>query len=357
MASFLFRVLLANLLALIFVPLAFAANTTIIQPESPERSAIILVEGDFLVNDDKAFTKIALQIEHAVVVFSSNGGILSAGLGIGKAIRLRQYNTFVMKDTTCASACAIAWLGGIHRFMEANAKIGFHAAYTDNNGKLEESGVANALVGSYLNQIGLPENAIAYITHAQPESMQWLSVDEARNAGIQVEASESNSAPSVVQPSTGQSEITSDYKIAVGVDLFGFDLPGMPLHYMNWATCSQSCATNSSCRAFTFNSKSKTCFLKEGANLAVLYAPASSGFSEDLASSIKQSQLNIIQRTDVVGSDYRNMSGTNMEACLRACEVDQACRAFTFIPKKSQCWLKSSASKTQKKIGVVSGIK
>ncbi len=345
-------------LALITIT-AQSAVISIISPETSDHAAIVLVEGDFVLGDDKYFTKIALQLDHAIIVFSSDGGNLSAGLGIGKAIRLRQYDSFVMKNSTCASACAIAWLGGIHRYMQDNARIGFHAAYSDNNGELQESGIANALIGSYLNQLGLPENAIGYITHAAPQSMQRLDVSEARANGIDVQAAQNEQ---VGQPNTTPSTQESnslDFKVAVGVDLFGFDLPGMPLHHMTWTNCSESCSTNSNCKAFTFtfNLKSHTCFLKENANLAVLYGPATSGYKNELSQEIRQSNINILQRTDVVGTDFRNLGNTTMEDCLRTCDSDSDCRAFSFIPMTKQCWLKSAIRTVKKKMGVVSGMK
>jgi hypothetical protein len=58
---------------------------------------------------------------------------LVAGIDIGKAIRLKDFETAVVSNknskTICASACALAWLGGTRRFMSATARIGFHAAY------------------------------------------------------------------------------------------------------------------------------------------------------------------------------------------------------------------------------------
>jgi len=51
----------------------------------------------------------------------------------------------------------------------------------------EESGPGNAVLGAYLDQIGLPEDAIVYITQASPSSMKWLSMEEAAQHGIDVE--------------------------------------------------------------------------------------------------------------------------------------------------------------------------
>jgi hypothetical protein len=49
--------------------------------------------------------------------------------------------------------------------------VNSHAAYIEKVGRASESGVGNALVGSYLTQIGLSENAVVYITQAAPTEM------------------------------------------------------------------------------------------------------------------------------------------------------------------------------------------
>jgi hypothetical protein len=42
------------------------------------------------------------------------------------------------------------------------------------------------LLGSYLTQIGLSENAVVYITQAAPTEMTWLSLRDAEKIGIEV---------------------------------------------------------------------------------------------------------------------------------------------------------------------------
>jgi hypothetical protein len=69
--------------------------------------------------------------------------------------------------------------------MDQNARIGFHAASRSDTGA--ETGLGNALVGAYLaKEIGLPYEAIAYITKASPNSMTWLNLEDANKYGIQV---------------------------------------------------------------------------------------------------------------------------------------------------------------------------
>ncbi len=62
---------------------------------------------------------------------------------------------------------------GSPRFMAPRAEIGFHAAFELVEGVAVERGAANALVGAYLSQLGLPQRAIFYVTSAPPTSMRW----------------------------------------------------------------------------------------------------------------------------------------------------------------------------------------
>jgi len=147
---------------------------------------IIFVVGDFNLGDEKQFIKVALSSESAIVVFQSRGGNLVAGIEIGKAIHLKGFATFVPDTIQCASACALAWLGGHVRYMSNTARVGFHAVYIDTGGQASVSSAGNALVGAYLNQLGLPASAIIYITGAPPEGMQWLNFADAQHYGIDV---------------------------------------------------------------------------------------------------------------------------------------------------------------------------
>lgn len=158
-----------------------------IDPESPKDFPVITVKGVFEDGDDKKFTALALDLDNAMVMFDSPGGNLLAGLGIGRAIRLKEFATVVDDGVQCASACGLAWLGGMMRFAHPNAQIGFHAAYIETDGKAAESGSGNALVGAYLNQLALPQSAIVYLTQAPPHGMEWLPLAEARNYGIALE--------------------------------------------------------------------------------------------------------------------------------------------------------------------------
>jgi hypothetical protein len=150
----------------------------------PNKPSLVTVSGTFDPNDKDVFLRKIGSLPSAIVAFDSDGGSLIAGLQIGEIIRLKNFSTVVLDQTRCASSCALAWLGGTKRFMGTNARIGFHAAY---NGETRQvTGPGNALVGAYLNKIGLPSAAVIYITTASPDSITWLSKTDAEKMGIDV---------------------------------------------------------------------------------------------------------------------------------------------------------------------------
>jgi hypothetical protein len=147
---------------------------------------LVLVKGDLELSDIDEFRSRVSAVPKATVAFESDGGSLIAGIRIGTLIRLKNLVTVVPDGAQCASACAIAWLGGSRRYVGAGAKVGFHSAYILEGGRAAESGPGNAVLGAYLNQLGLPEEAIVYITQAAPNSMIWLNTRDAAQHGIDV---------------------------------------------------------------------------------------------------------------------------------------------------------------------------
>lgn len=78
---------------------------------------------------------------NSVICFESNGGSLSEGVEILKALRAtpKSFQTKVQRGTACLSACAIAFMGGkretqtglFHpwRILEEGGQLGFHMPY------------------------------------------------------------------------------------------------------------------------------------------------------------------------------------------------------------------------------------
>jgi hypothetical protein len=180
------RHVLAIVVLLLAPQAAAAANIEVKHQHLDAATALVMVEGDLELADIEVFRSKVATLSKATVAFRSDGGSLLAGIRIGMLIRVKGFTTIVPDAAQCASACAVAWLGGAHRFLGAGSKVGFHAAYVQKAGTNTESGPGNAVLGAYLDQIGLPEDAIVYITQAAPSSMKWLNMEEAAQHGIEV---------------------------------------------------------------------------------------------------------------------------------------------------------------------------
>ena len=159
------------------------AATISVRPGTPDRPNVVMVEGPLVAVDEDQFAAKSAPLSSAFVAFSSDGGSLVAGLRIGEAIRRKGFSTIVPDGRRCASACALAWLGGVERFIGTSGKISFHAAYDPAS---DESGVGTAGVDAYLSKIGLPYEAVTYITQAASNEMTWLNMSDAAQRGIRV---------------------------------------------------------------------------------------------------------------------------------------------------------------------------
>lgn len=194
-------------------PFAAQAATISVSDLGPNNPAAVFVVGELLENDANTFRSEVGALSKAVVIFQSDGGSVVAGIQIGEIIRLKNFATLVPTQVRCASACALAWLGGARRFMGTDAQIGFHAAYHIESGRMLETGVGNALIGAYLNRIGLPYSAVVYITQAAPQSMTWLNRSEAIAYGIEVSVLDDGAArkgnTSVGERTSGASSLGS----------------------------------------------------------------------------------------------------------------------------------------------------
>ncbi len=166
---------------------ATAADAAVIELRHRDPAPpLVVVTGDFEPSDIDTFRKTVAPLKKATVSLKSDGGALVAGIRIGTLIRSKRFATLVPDGALCASACAVAWLGGVKRLVGKDAGVGFHAAYVMRAGTAAESGPGNAILGAYLNQLGLSEKAIRYVTYADPTTIHWMTIAEAAEHEITV---------------------------------------------------------------------------------------------------------------------------------------------------------------------------
>jgi hypothetical protein len=186
-------------IAILLTTIATAYGADIQSSTLKNGKHLVTVDGDLTKEDLQTFQRhVQAAPSGSTVGLRSNGGAIATGMGMGTLIRMRGLNTLVIDDTTCASACALAWLAGSPRLMGKKARIGFHAASIGG----AETGAGNALVGAYLERLGLPERAIFYATIAGPKEMLWLTPENANKLGIDLLVLNENGAPASPQVPT-----------------------------------------------------------------------------------------------------------------------------------------------------------
>ena len=142
---------------------------------------------------------------------------------------------------------------------------------------------------------------------------------------------------------------------ANGYDAIGFDyatLRDVPLY-----TCRSACANDSQCMAFTYNTHYNVCFLKGDVVALIRNGDATSGYSSRKSSQVFYSNFTVFRDVDVPGGDYRKIARTDYLQCFMACLKDDVCRAFAYVRRKNECWLKNSLGESRAIAGVELGIK
>jgi hypothetical protein len=165
-----------------------------------------MIERPLVAMDEDQFAAKTGPLPSAFVAFSSDGGSLISGLRIGEAIRRKRFSTIVPDGRRCASVCALAWLGGVERFIGTDGRIRFHAA--SDSASDRESGVTNTVLGTYLAKVGLPYEAVTYITQVAPNEMTWLNMSDVAERGIRVTLLSSLAKETVVATPTRYGDVT-----------------------------------------------------------------------------------------------------------------------------------------------------
>ena len=175
--------LLAGIASLAISHAAQAAIITV----SPATSggSQINITGELERGDEIQFTEVAQNATQGIVNFNSPGGNTISAIAIGRLIRTYGFNTIVGNDATCTSACALAWLAGNVRYVTPDSRVGFHATYVkDNDGTPNITGGGNAMVGGYLQELGLSPSAIVALNSPGPNDIYWLQPADAAKLGI-----------------------------------------------------------------------------------------------------------------------------------------------------------------------------
>jgi hypothetical protein len=134
------------------------------------------------------------QRRFTAIYLSSPGGSLYEGMRLGRYFKANRIKTVVEGGRECASACALAFLGGHDenglpwRSSSDNSSLGFHAFAARGQGlqDMNETQRVVADVLAYGRDVGAPLDVLV-VTFATPShSMYWLSHQEVCSLGIKL---------------------------------------------------------------------------------------------------------------------------------------------------------------------------
>lgn len=150
-----------------------------------------------VITEDSADQLKAYAHQHgltsAKVVLNSPGGSLIGGLRLGMVIRQLNFDTEVGAEawsdeahvtSSCASACAYAFAGGVSRYYGVDSRLGLHQFASSEGGTLRAGQEISALVVAYLQKMGVDTTAFALASRATPDDMVWLDEASALALGL-----------------------------------------------------------------------------------------------------------------------------------------------------------------------------
>lgn len=140
------------------------------------------------------------QLQSARVQFNSRGGDLLAALEIGYYLREKGFVTEVgaydggwgrFAPGECHSACALAYLGGKYRLMDAGSRLAVHRFATEHApgaaepARVEQETQALAgLVVGYLQQMGVDLALFRKMSERPHADLQYFGLDELRRMNV-----------------------------------------------------------------------------------------------------------------------------------------------------------------------------
>lgn len=128
------------------------------------------------------------------IYLASPGGNLYEGMRLGRFFKDHRIKTVVEGGQECASACALAFLGGHDnngnpwRSSSDNSQLGFHAFSTPGQTMQDEGSTQHTVsdVLAYGHDVAAPLELMVLTFETPSSSIYWLSQDEICSLGIKL---------------------------------------------------------------------------------------------------------------------------------------------------------------------------
>jgi len=156
-------------------------------------TALVYLDGPIDAGTPARLSTALTGISGKVTIWlNSPGGNLFAGMQLGRVIRGHGASTHIIDSRTllpgeCYSACALAFLGGVHRFIDHGARYGVHRASLPGvrpTGERDLGQDLSAAIGSYMGEMAIDPRLLDLWEKAAPDEMYVLSPQETRNLRV-----------------------------------------------------------------------------------------------------------------------------------------------------------------------------
>ncbi|AZO23280.1 hypothetical protein EJ070_23125 [Mesorhizobium sp. M1E.F.Ca.ET.045.02.1.1] len=160
---------------------------------------MLVVSGEFGANEPvNALGNAVASSGARVIVFNSPGGNVGSAIRLGRMIRAAGLDTLQVRQLQCASACSLAFLGGVHRIAEPGS-IGIHRPFLKPaDGMSNEEADARVQLGTaavlaYVVEMGVDPKLMELASSYGKHDIRYLSASEM--ADLRVTNAETSQSP------------------------------------------------------------------------------------------------------------------------------------------------------------------
>lgn len=158
----------------------------------------IMASGEIKYNDVEKLNHYLSRLprkKHIAIYFDSPGGNLYGGIQLGKYFRQNKIKTVIQGYKTCASACALAFLGGTdykgNKWMSSTTKslLGFHSFSSADGSRYADRDQTQKTVAEILRYgqyVNAPMEIFIKNFSTPSDKMYWFSMQEELSLGIKV---------------------------------------------------------------------------------------------------------------------------------------------------------------------------
>ncbi|HEV7252018.1 MAG TPA: hypothetical protein VGN97_02815 [Mesorhizobium sp.] len=185
------------------------ANLSYHADQASDGTRFIIVEGTFEFSDDLGRFKAAVRDTNPTVIgFNSPGGNIIRAIELGRLIRLFGLHTHQVKTLECASACSLAFFGGITRTAEPGA-IGVHKSSFSGDMPMNSDDAVSAVqamtadIIAYMVEMGVDPGILQLSLRYDADDIRYLSKSEMQQFRVTTMALGYQAAPA---PSVARAE-------------------------------------------------------------------------------------------------------------------------------------------------------